>query len=597
MMPKKVFVLLVPLLLLSSLVGSPAMATSGSSLVTWQTWQDSQFDSAKREKRFVLLNLEAVWCHWCHVMAKETYSNPKVADYIKQHYIAVKIDQDSRPDLSKRYEDYGWPATVVFNAEGKEIVKLRGYIPPERMMAILTNIVEDPSPIVYVDQLRDNPTELSKQPKLTAELRAELTKRFYSTHDYQLGGMNQDQKFMDRDSVELALMLAQQGDKKALEMAMQTLDGALNLIDPVWGGAYQYSTDGDWDHKHFEKIMSVQADYLTLYSNAARITGEKRYEAAAKLIYRYVKEFLSSPEGGYFVSQDADLVPGEHSEDYFKLDNASRRALGFPRVDTHVYTRETGWMIAALTAAAQTFNSQMALNEAIEAAQWVEKNRSLPGGGFRHDVKDEAGPYLDDNLAMARAYLSLYVATADRQWLKHASTTASFIVKNFKGTKAGYNTAVKRDRLQPRPNVDENSQLARFFNELMHYTGNAIYRQHAGYAMRYIASEDIATFRRTEPGILLADMHLRTEPTHITVVGSKKEPDAAALYQAALKQPFTYRRIEWWDRAEGKMPNPDINYPKLTKPAAFVCTNKACSSPIYNVADMTSTIDRLTRNP
>ncbi|MBL8510738.1 MAG: thioredoxin domain-containing protein, partial [Betaproteobacteria bacterium] len=362
---KRIFALLVALALFGSLGISSSTAASGPSLVAWQPWQDSQFDRAKREKRFILLDLEAVWCHWCHVMEKETYNNPKVADYIKQHYIAVKVDQDARPDISKRYEDYGWPATVVFNAEGKEIVKLRGYIPPERMMAILTNIVEDPSPIVYIDQLRDNPTEISKQPRLTDELRAELTKRFYSTHDYKLGGLNQDQKFMDRDSVELALMLAQKGDKKALEMAMQTLDGALNLIDPVWGGAYQYSTDGDWDHKHFEKIMSVQTDYLKLYANAYRITGEKRYEAAARLIYRYVNEFLTSPEGGYFTSQDADLVPGEHSEDYFKLDNPSRRALGFPRIDTHVYTRETAWMIAALAAVSQAFSVQTPLQEAI----------------------------------------------------------------------------------------------------------------------------------------------------------------------------------------------------------------------------------------
>src|SRR5438067_3298284 len=104
--------------------------------IDWQPWSDGVFDRARRENRFVLLDLEAVWCHWCHVMDETTYADPKVAALINARYVAVKVDQDSRPDLSNRYEDYGWPATIVFNESGGEIVKRRGYMPPDEMASI-----------------------------------------------------------------------------------------------------------------------------------------------------------------------------------------------------------------------------------------------------------------------------------------------------------------------------------------------------------------------------------------------------------------------------------------------------------------------------
>ena len=101
---------------------------------------------AKEDNRFVLLDLGAVWCHWCHVMEDVTYRDPEVMRLLRSRYIAVRVDQDARPDLSNRYEDYGWPATIVFNADGSEIVKRQGYIPPRPMASMLQAIIDDPTP-------------------------------------------------------------------------------------------------------------------------------------------------------------------------------------------------------------------------------------------------------------------------------------------------------------------------------------------------------------------------------------------------------------------------------------------------------------------
>ncbi len=133
-------------ILLALVLGGTVHAGSAAHGVEWRRDDVEAFQEARDGKRFVLLYLEAVWCHWCHVMDHETYADSGVADAIAAHYVPLRIDQDSRPDLANRYRDYGWPATIVFAADGTEIVKRRGYIPPERMRRLLAAIVADPSP-------------------------------------------------------------------------------------------------------------------------------------------------------------------------------------------------------------------------------------------------------------------------------------------------------------------------------------------------------------------------------------------------------------------------------------------------------------------
>src|ERR1700744_5527021 len=129
-----------------TLLGGCASAETQLSALRWQPWSDAAFAQARKEHKFVLLDLEAVWCHWCHVMDDVTYRDPVVTRLLQQRYVLVKVDQDSRPDISNRYEDYGWPATVVFGADGSEIVKRQGYIPPRPMSSMLQAIIDDPTP-------------------------------------------------------------------------------------------------------------------------------------------------------------------------------------------------------------------------------------------------------------------------------------------------------------------------------------------------------------------------------------------------------------------------------------------------------------------
>jgi uncharacterized protein YyaL (SSP411 family) len=134
--------------------------------------------------------------------------------------------------------------------------------------------------------------------------------------------------------------------------------------------------------------------------------------------------------------------------------------------------------------------------------------------------------------------------------------------------------------------------MVRFANLLARHTANARYRSSAEYAMRFLATEEVASSRFTHPGILHAAGELGSEPLHVTVVGAKDDPQALALYQAVASYPSVYRRLEWWDKREGKMPNPDVQYPSLPRAAAFVCTANACSLPIYRPEEIRREIER-----
>ncbi|MCA9573509.1 MAG: hypothetical protein KC656_36990, partial [Myxococcales bacterium] len=208
----------------------------------------------------------------------------------------------------------------------------------ERFARLLRAIVDDPSPeqLAAATADADGPAPSA----LSEDVRNELQRRHRQTFDPLLGGLRSSQKSMDREQVEYALWRAAEGDAEQLQIATTSLDGALQLLDPAWGGVYQYSTDGDWAHPHFEKLGRIQGEYLRIYALACSQLQQERYCAAARAIQRYVTDFLTSPEGAFYTAQDADLTAGEHAGDYFALDDRGRRALGIPRVDTHVYARE-----------------------------------------------------------------------------------------------------------------------------------------------------------------------------------------------------------------------------------------------------------------
>jgi len=545
--------------------------------IEWQRDDAAAFAQAQRERRFVLLYLEAVWCHWCHVMDRQTYADPTVRELVGAHYVPLRIDQDSRPDLAARYRDYGWPATIVFAADGSEIVKRQGYIAAAPFARLLRAIVDDPSPERRTEDAAADATPASA---LAPTVLAELQRRHRATFDAEQGGLRGGQKYLERDAVEYDLWLGASGDAAALARARKTLDAALALLDPIWGGVYQYSTHGDWQHPHYERLTTLQGEYLRSYALAFALTGEPRYRQAVQDIRRYLAGFMRSTDGGYYASQDADLEPGQHSAAYYALDDAGRRALGLPRIDRNRYAREAGTVAEALAYWYEVSGEAEALDEARAAVRWAQRERVRQGGGFRHGDAEDAALYLADNLALGRAMLQLYRSTGEREWLGAAVSVARSIDAELRGPSGFLAAPVQGQPIRPVAQIDENIAAGRWLNLLARYSGDAAIAAMADHAFAHLARREVALSRITEAGILLLDAERARDPLHLAIVGGKHDPDAAALYAAGLRLPAVYKRIDWWDPAEGPLPNADVKYPPVRRASAFVCTERRCSLPI-----------------
>ncbi len=582
--------------ILLAVVSQPSL--SAQPALEWKDWHAGIIAQAKEQGRFIILDLEAVWCHWCHVMEATTYQDPKVVDLLKSKFLTIRVDQDANPDLSSRYGDWGWPATIIFAPDGTELVKRRGYIPPADMSALLAAVIADPTPGPSVDEIID--VRPADSHVLSAPQRAELLTRSRESFDEVEGGWGDGQKFIDADAMDLLLAQSQHGDKEAAKRARQTLDAALSLIDPVSGGIYQYSDTPDWTSPHYEKIMWYQANGLRQYAQAYALWKDPRHLAAARSIYTYLSTKLIAPEGGIYTSQDADVDEKIPGKDFYALDASGRRALGRePRIDKAIYSRENGWAISGFIAYYSVTGDPAALATAEKSAEYIVANRSHSEGKFSHGPDDRGGPYLSDTLAMGQAALDLYAATSKRQWLKLAANAGTLLNLKFKDHAGGLRTTLQAESnggvfLKPAKPIDEQIQAVRFANRLNRYTGSADFKDLAEHGAKYLAAPEILDLPRPLPGILLVDDELRTDPVHITIVGHKSDASAVAMHSAALGLAGSYKRLDWWDTDEGPLENPDVTYPSLDQAAAFICTNRICSLPMFTAGEMLETLQRLT---
>jgi uncharacterized protein len=550
----------------------------------WSTWSDATFQRAAAEKKFVIVSLQSWWCPWCHAMNRDTWNDAQVRATLKDHFIPVFVDQDSRPDISQRWERWGWPATIILAADGTEIVKLRGFYSPQFLIPVLQETIKDPSPVDYgrpggEEQPRHLATGLSDQ------ARAEVLGFLDKAYDREHGGWSKS-KLVDGPTLDWFLGKAKQGDATATERIKRTLTAQLALIDKESGGISQVSLKPDWSRPSLEFPMFAQEAALAAYARAAVQFGDKSYREAADRLAGFLMNTLSAPDGGFYASMG--------------------RAEGDPGVDKREYARETGQAIQGLAAYHDLTGNQDALARAIKGADWALKERSLSppsptGLGFRHSAKDVAGPYLADNVEMGAALLALHRSTGDRKWLALAEKTADFIAATFidpatGGFFAAAPATEAKNVPKPLKQREDNVSTTRFFTLLSFYTGEKRHREIAEAGMGYLSSPPVVDAFGFLPDVLLAEEELTNEPVHVTVVGPKDDPRSATLYAAALAYPLAFKRVEWWDKRDGKLSNPDVDYPDYPDgPAAFACTRKFCSLPVTEAAAIPAQIDRLQR--
>ncbi len=419
--------------------------------LAWEDFSPATLAKAKAQRKFIVLDGSAEWCHWCHVMEATSYHDPAVREVLARSFVAVKVDVDSRPDIEERYGAWGWPATVIFSPDAEELGKYRGYIAPEDFVAILREVVatgaagprtqDDAAAPAFAAPLQEETLEYIERSVV-----ADLDDLF----DPKLGGWGYQQKAPIAWDNAWALERAKMGDTKRREQVVLTLQAQRAIVDPVWGGIYQYSTHGDWEHPHFEKLMPFEAGALDNYASAYLITGDAKDLQTAQAMRRYIDAFLHGADGGFYATQDADLnahdtgKPFLSGHEYYALDDAHRRALGIPRVDTHEYARDNGLAIAAYATLYEATCKSGACDEAVRAtaeraAQRILATHTAPGKpGVTHDQgQPEAQRHLGDNAYLAWGLARLYEVTKKGEYAQSARTLADFVVTDLSDERGG----------------------------------------------------------------------------------------------------------------------------------------------------------------
>jgi hypothetical protein len=310
--------------------------------VQWQEWGAEAFASAQRENKPMLLDIGAVWCHWCHVMDRESYDDPEVAALVNEHFIAVKVDRDERPDIDSRYQaavsavsgQGGWPLTAFLTPEGKPFYG-GTYFPPndgygrpsfKRVLISIANAYTDKHGDV-VEQAKMVESAIAQAEsfagrggKVSASIIAAIQKSAFSMFDAQHGGFGQAPKFPHPSALDLLIeRYARIGDERLRNLIVTTLEHMANggVYDQLGGGFHRYSVDERWVVPHFEKMCYDNSELLKNYVHGYQATGSEFFAKVARDIIRWMDEWLSDRErGGFYASQDADISMDDDG-DYF----------------------------------------------------------------------------------------------------------------------------------------------------------------------------------------------------------------------------------------------------------------------------------------
>ena len=564
---------------------------------------------ARVERRPIVLHLRAGWCHWCHVMEGTTYRDPEVIALLRARFVVMRAEADVRPDLAERYAAQGWPATVVFTPEGEEIVALRGYRPPRLFARILGAIAGDIdagrapgaslregerlAAWVGAGRVRGTTThaDAGREPDLE-RVREAVVGQLDRLYDEREEGWGAPQKYPFAAPVEHALLRARLApDAREREArALRTLAQHARLIDPIWGGMYQYSEAGVWDRPHYEKIAAVQAGAIDTFALAHLRDGDRRWLAHADDVVRYVRDRLRAPDGAFYGSQDAD-APELAGAGFYALDDEERRAVRAPRVDQRVYASTNGQLAAALARLSTTADERAALEAlalATTAAERVIATHLGADGLFAHAEDGSPIRHLADQAEMLRAMLALYEASAARVWIERARALADAILTALRAPGGGLHARTRDEALEGtlaerRLPVTENALVARALLSLSRLVDDARYRDEALAALRAVASIPALRALGRKVGEYAIALELATrELVVVHVVGPPGDARTLALRRAALAWDDPRRLVEVASPGQGRYPYPGA-------PVAFLCGASSCSMPISDPAALAGT--------
>ena len=449
---------------------SPYLRSHAANPVDWFPWSDEAFAEARRRDVPVLVSIGYSTCHWCHVMSRESFSDPVIAAQLNSGFVAIKVDREEYPDVDASFlaaagaftGNLGWPLNVFVTPEGKAF-SAGTYWPPTavgglpsfgQILDAVTDAwtsrrtdVEQTAGAV-VDALRQSADRLSTSAmdsapraespladSAVAEMLDAAVGELGAYEDGEFGGFGGAPKFPVAPVLLFLLERAATGDHAALELAARALSAISGqdqprehfvaaLRDRVDGGFFRYATKRDWSDPHYERMLYDNAQLLVAFTRLAQLDPDSRQAASdvAEGISAFLIEVMQQPGGGFASAQDSEsAVDGLRLEGaYFALDAAAREAQDPPALDAKVLAGWNGLAIGALATAGFVLNRDPWISAARRAADFlIERHLRVDGTLVRASLAgriSSANATLEDYGMLASGLLDLAAATGEARY-------------------------------------------------------------------------------------------------------------------------------------------------------------------------------------
>jgi uncharacterized protein YyaL (SSP411 family) len=648
---------------------SPYLLQHRENPVEWYPWGEEALARARDEDRPILLSVGYSACHWCHVMAHESFEDPETAAYMNEHFVNVKVDREERPDVDALYMEAvqaisgqgGWPMTVFLDPEG---VPFYGgtYFPPDegRGMPSFRMVME-----AVVDAFESKRDEIAERaPQMRARLAAigqvepaespqgamldEAIEGLHLAADQGRGGFGGAPKFPPASAIELLLA------RKETEIPELTLDAMLagGIYDQIGGGFARYSVDAAWQVPHFEKMLYDNALLARAYLHGWQVLGHERYRRICEETLDWALREMRGPEGGFYSALDADsegeegrfyvwtpeeiravltnpeneancikfpIHQGENLMQFYGVSEGGnfegrnilhlaggadaaepegldemRRALYearakrvWPGLDDKRLTAWNALMIAALAEAGAVLGREDYLEGARACADFVWSELRDDEGTLLRTYKDSRAhlkAYLEDHAFLLEALLTLYEASFESVWFERARELADTLLTRFADGERGgfFSTAddhesliARRKEIGDHPIPSGNSAAAFGLLRLAALTGERAYEQAAEGVLRLFS--DPAGKHPEAFAHLLRAIDFQLSPTKEVALIGEDLNELAAVVRGEFRPHLVLA-----GGPEGSATPPLLQDRGQVngKPAAYVCENFTCRTPI-----------------
>jgi hypothetical protein len=649
---------------------SPYLLQHAHNPVQWYPWSGEALSKAKEEDKPILLSIGYSACHWCHVMEQESFEDEETARLMNENFVNIKVDREERPDLDAIYMNAvqlmtgsgGWPMTLFLTPD--QIPFYCGtYFPREdvhgmpsfrRVLVSVAQAYREKRELLYKDsetivaELKKSNSLAAAQGELTSDLLETAASKLIASYDSRNGGFGQAPKFPPAMALHFLMRLyRRKGKGPYLDIVERTLTKMAcgGIYDQLGGGFHRYSVDAQWLVPHFEKMLYDNALLSRAYLDAYLLTQNDLYRRIAQETLDYVAREMTSPEGGFYSSQDADSegregffflwssaevqsILGEDAELFsryygirpegnFEGKNIlwvpspeerlsdivargrqalfkAREARIRPGRDEKVLTAWNAMMLQGFAEAANAFDREDYRQIALRNAEFLLSKLLRAGRLLRSYMRGQArfNAYLEDYACLIDGLVSLYEATFDSRWVREAEGLAERMVQKFWDPEGGgfYFTSEDHESLIDRPKdfydnatPSGNSAAARGLLRLWKLTGNSRWSQYAIAILEALA--DLLPRHPSAFPHLLGALDFLLGPTkEIAIVGHPCAEDTKELLRAVF---------------QGYSPNKVVscgtdgglfllrNKPQIDGMAtAYVCENFTCSPPVTSPKEL-----------